>query len=123
MTTQEVADKYIALNREGKGMQALEELFSDDSYDVEPKGAPVERTEGKEALIKKHEQFGEMVEEVHGMEISDPVVADNFFSCSMKMDVTYKGMPRMTMEEICLYEVKDGKIIASHFYFTPMQPN
>ncbi|HAS44058.1 MAG TPA: hypothetical protein DCS93_26505 [Microscillaceae bacterium] len=119
MTTQEIADKYIAYNREGKSMQALKELFADDAYDLEPKGAPVERTEGKEALIKKHEQFEQMVEEMHGMSISDPIVADNFFSCSMAMDVTYKGMGRAQVEEICLYEVKDGKIVSSQFFFTP----
>ena len=119
MTVQEIADKYVAYNREGKSMQALEELFADDAYDLEPKGAPVERTEGKEALIKKHEQFGQMVEEMHGMSVSDPIVADNFFSCSMSMDVTYKGMGRAQVEEICVYGVKDGKIVSSQFFFTP----
>jgi hypothetical protein len=60
-----------------------------------------------------------MLEEFHGMEVSEPIVADNFFSCSMKMDVTFKGGPRTTMEEICLYQVVDGKISQEEFFFTP----
>jgi len=35
----------------------------------------------------------------------------------MGMDVTMKGAPRMNMDEICLYEVKDGKIIREEFFF------
>ena len=62
-----------------------------------------------------------MVEAFHGMEVSDHFVADQFFSCSMKMDVTFKGAPRSTMEEICLYQVDNGKIIREEFFFTPMQ--
>ena len=76
---------------------------------LNPDGAPVKRIEGIEGVIQKGKQFAEMLEEMHGMEVSDPVVADNFFTCSMKMDVTFKGgAPRTTMEEIALYRVDGG---------------
>lgn len=120
MSTQEVASKLVAYCRQGQHEEAMNELYSKDIVSIEPKGAPVEKISGIEAVIQKSKQFGEMIETMHGMEVSDPCVAENFFSCSMKMDVTYKGAPRMTMEEICLYQVSDGKIVKEEFFYTPM---
>lgn len=120
MSTQEVASKLVAYCRQGQHEQAMSELYSKDIVSIEPDGTPVKEIRGIEGVIQKSKQFGEMVETMHGMEVSDPCVADNFFSCSMKMDVTYKGAPRMVMEEICLYKVDDGKIIQEEFFYTPM---
>lgn len=33
------------------------------------------------------------------------------------MDITMKGQPRMSMEEIVVYEVAGGKIIKEQFFF------
>jgi len=32
------------------------------------------------------------------------------------MDVTMKGQGRQKLEEMCVYEVKDGKIASEHFF-------
>ena len=58
-----------------------------------------------------------MVEEMHSGFVSDLVVGGNFISCAMGMDVTMKGMGRMQMDEIAVYEVKEGKIISEQFFF------
>lgn len=121
MTTKEVADKLVSHCRIGQFEEATTALYSNDIVSIEPDGTPVKEVKGIEGVIAKGKHFNEMVEEFHGMEVSDPVVADAFFSCSMKMDVTFKGAPRSTMEEICLYEVRDGKIVKEEFFFTPMQ--
>ncbi|MFD2726758.1 SnoaL-like domain-containing protein [Hyunsoonleella rubra] len=121
MTTKEVAEKLVNYCRQGLYAEAVQELYSPNIVSIEPDGAPVKVCEGIEAVIAKGQQFQEMTEEVHGNEVSDPVVADKFFSCRMKMDVTFKGAPRMTMEEICLYQVENGKIVHEEFFFTPMQ--
>jgi hypothetical protein len=34
----------------------------------------------------------------------------------MVLDATVKGMGRMTLEEICVYEVKDSKIVFEQFF-------
>ena len=123
MTTQKVAQTYVDLARKGEYMQALQELFATDAVSIEPKGTPTENVQGMDAIKKKNEHFATMVDEMHGVEVSDPIVADNFFSCTMKMDVTLKGMPRHTMEEVCLYQVKDGKIVSEQFFYTPPPMN
>jgi len=57
-----------------------------------------------------------MVEARHSLEVSEPVVAGNSFACTMHMDVTMKEKGRMDMTELCVYELKDGKIISEQFH-------
>ncbi len=119
MTTQEVADRLVALSREGKSADAYQELFADHAVAIEPDHPSVQqkRTEGKEALLRKDKEFGEMLEELHGSSVSDPIVAGNHFSVSMMLDATFKGQGRMKMDEICLYKVEDGKIVSEQFFY------
>ncbi|AUP80308.1 nuclear transport factor 2 family protein [Flavivirga eckloniae] len=121
MTTQQVAEQLVDYCRQGKFAEVVQELYGQNIVSIEPDGAPVKETKGLEAVIAKGQRFNEMVEEVHGMEISDPLVADKFFSCTMKMDLTFKGGPRTNMDEVCVYAVEDGKIVREEFFFTPMQ--
>lgn len=58
-----------------------------------------------------------MIEEFHGGHISDPVVAGEYFSIAWNMDVTITGQGRRTIEEICTYRVKDGKIVWEQFLY------
>ncbi len=119
MTTQEVANQLVKLCREGQFAKAQADLYSADVVSIEPKGAPNERVEGIAAVNKKGEEWDAMVQEVHSSEISDPLVAGDFFSISMISNVTFKGAPGPTqMEEICLYEVKNGKIVLEQFFYT-----
>eukprot|EP01012_Entosiphon_sulcatum_P056475 TRINITY_DN80148_c0_g1_i1.p1 TRINITY_DN80148_c0_g1~~TRINITY_DN80148_c0_g1_i1.p1 ORF type:complete len:121 (+),score=17.31 TRINITY_DN80148_c0_g1_i1:145-507(+) len=117
MTTQEVADKLVQLCREGKNDQAIEELYSDNVVSREPKGSNMELTEGKTAVKNKTLQWEESVQEIHSASLSDPIVAEHHFSLVMDIDATYKEHGRMKMSEICVYEVKDGKIVADEFFY------
>lgn len=54
---------------------------------------------------------------MHGGWCSPPVVGGNYFSVAMGMDVTMKGAGRMNMDEICVYEVKNGKIVKEQFFY------
>ncbi len=119
MTTQEVADKLVGFCRTGQFDAAMQELYGPNIVSIEPKSAPMEKVEGFEAVMRKAEFFNNMVAEFHGNEVSDPLVADNFFSCRMKMDATFKEGGRQSMEEICLYQVADGKIVKEEFFYTP----
>ena len=120
MTTQEVADKLVAYMRQGQMMEAQADLYSDDVVCIEPEGGMAPHlTKGKAAVAEKGKQFGMMIEERHGASISDPVVGGDFFSVAMMLDATMKGMGRMKLEEICVYEVKDGKIVKEQFFFNP----
>ncbi|MEL6589043.1 MAG: nuclear transport factor 2 family protein [Bacteroidota bacterium] len=121
MNTQEVANKLVALCRENKNIEAVNTLYADNIVSLEPAGAPAERVEGLEAVRAKTAQFYEMVEAVHGGSVSDPIVAGKHFSVSMGMDVTFKGQGRVNINEICVYEVENGKIVKEQFFF-PVGP-
>ena len=119
MTTQEVANTLVNYCRQGQYDQAMQELYAPNIESIEPKGAPMERVSGFDEVLKKAEFFNNMVAEFHGNEVSEPIVADNFFSCRMKMDATFKEGGRQSMEEICLYQVENGKIVKEEFFYTP----
>ncbi len=118
MTTKEVADRLVEICRTGNMEQAQQELYSDDAVSIESTDMMGPReVKGMEAIKKKGEMFSSMMEEFYGATISDPVVAKDYFSISWDMDAKMKGMDRMIMSEICVYKVKDGKIILEQFFF------
>lgn len=118
MSVQDVANKLVELSREGKQIEAIHELYADDVISIEPDGSPMQRTEGKAAVLNANEHWFDTVEEMHNSSISEPVIGGNFFACSMKFDVTYKGQGRNMMDELAVYGVRDGKIISSQFFYT-----
>jgi hypothetical protein len=118
MTTQEVANKLVAYMRKGQIAEAQAELYADDIVCIEPEGLMLPHiTKGKAAVGEKGKQFASMIEERHGGSCSDPVVGGRYFSISMVLDATMKGMGRQVLDEVCIYEVKDGKIVYEHFYY------
>jgi hypothetical protein len=117
-TTQDVANRMNELFKENKWSEVQDELYAWDAVSIEPEHAPgLQSVKGLEAIKEKGKQFSEMIEEMHGGWVSEPTVAGNFISFGMGMDVTMKGMGRIKMDEICVYEVKDGKVVKEHFFF------
>ncbi|MEP7165003.1 MAG: nuclear transport factor 2 family protein [Ferruginibacter sp.] len=118
MTTQDVANRMSEFFKESKWAEAQAELFAEDAESIEPAHSPgLKSVKGKEAIKKKGEDFNAMVEEVHSGWVSNLLVAGNYITCVMGLDATMKGMGRTTMNEVCLYEVKDGKIVKEQFFY------
>ncbi len=118
MTTEEIADRLVVLCRKGEFETVQKELFSKDAISIEPHASPAfeKETKGLDAIIDKGNKFDNMVKEKHKMEVSQPLIAPNSFSCTMHMDVTMKEGGHMDMSELCVYEVKDGKIVKEMFF-------
>ncbi len=122
MTTQEIANRLVELCRKGEYETAYQELYSPDIVSIEVEGAPNHIVKGFDGLAKKGEEFQSMLQEMHSNAVGDPIVAGNFFSCTMSMTVTFKGASGpVTEDEICVYEVKDGKIVKEQFFYTDNQ--
>ena len=117
MTTNEIANRLVELCRTGQNEQAYKELFSADAEAIEPAHSEAPPAKGLDALLQKSAYFSSMIETMHGASCSDPVVAGNHFSVSMGIDYTGKDGNRVTMDEIAVYEVKDGKIVKEQFFF------
>jgi hypothetical protein len=118
MTTKEIAKKLKKYCEQGKFDEAQKELFAKDAVSIEPMavGGFDKETRGLDAIIKKGEKWQEMVSATHSIEISEPTIAGNSFSLTMRMDVTTKERGRTDMTELCVYQVKDGKIISEQFF-------
>ena len=121
MTTQEVANRYCKLMQQKKHSQIIEELYSTDVVNKEPEhaiamGVPT-ITKGLDAVLKKAKAHMEMINQVHSEYCSEPVVGGDFFSVAMGRDISFKGKPRMSLHEIGVFEVKDGKIILEQFFY------
>lgn len=119
MTTQEVANQWKQMCQEGKNLDCINELYAENVVSKEMPGVPYgELVSGKENVIKKSEEWFNNVAEFHSMEISEPVVAGNHFASKMNFDITFKDRGRQQMEEVCVFEVKEGKIANEQFFYT-----
>jgi len=118
MTTEKIADRLTELCRQGQFETAQKELYSKDAVSIEPEasGGFEKETKGLDAIIKKGHKFEQMVGETHSVYVSTPLVANNSIAFTLSMDLTMKGKDRSTMSELCVYQVKDGKIVQEEFY-------
>ena len=118
MTTKEIANRLVELCSKGDFETAQKDLFSEDAVSIEASASPAfeKETKGKEAIKEKGEKWNSMVKEMHGITVSDPLIAANSFACTMRMNVTMKEGGDMDMTELCVYEVKDGKIVSEQFF-------
>ena len=118
MTTKQVADQLVKMCRAGKVEEAKQELFTEETLSIEPgEGVLPKETKGLKAIQQKADLFISMVDEFHGNTISDPVVAGNYFSLAWETDLKMKGSDREIVSELCVYEVRDGKILSERFFY------
>jgi len=117
MTTKEIAIRLIELCRKGEFETAQKELFADDAISIEPYATAnfEKEIKGLQAIIEKGHKFEMMVEKMHAITISEPLIAGNSIAFVFTMDITLKGTERTTWTELCVYLVKDGKIISEQF--------
>ena len=107
-------------DRDDPNRFVLDELYADDAVSIEPDNLPpgaLGTAHGLTAIKEKGRQFQATIEAFHGMQVSEPLVAGNWFSLTMLLDVTMKQWGRQTMSEICVYRVRDGKIDREQFFY------
>ena len=118
MTIKEVADQLVRMCREGKIEEVKLEFFTENTLSIEPgEGILPKETKGLKAIQQKAELFISMVQEFYGSTITDPFIAGDYFTIGWDTDLQMKGQERQTNSEICLYKVKDGKIISEQFFY------
>ncbi len=116
MELQQVAGEVVKLIREGKSKQAKDMFYADNIVSIEGDG---DKIEGINAIRQKSVDWAAQLAEVHSASVSDPLVAGDHFSLHIKMDISYKNGYRAVMDEIAIYEVKDGKIVFEQYFFKP----
>ena len=117
-TTQEVAARFNELARQEKWFDIQDELFADNVKSIDPPHSPYFKyAEGKANVRKKGEDFVGRIEAAYARHTTEPIISGNHFAVGRNVDITVKGFGRIQIDEIMLYEVKDGKIISEQFFY------
>ena len=121
MTTLDVAQEYVALCKQGKNQECLDKLFANDAVSIEALSPPSgeDRTaSGLDAIRAKGKSWGE-ANTVHKAEVAGPYPNEDRFAVRFSFDITNKPSgKRVTMDEIGLFTVKNGKITREEFFYT-----
>jgi len=117
LTTRQVANRFFELAEQGHFNQITTELFSQEARSIEPEQAPFNSVDGLEQIVQKAKEWQDITEETHDVYCTEPIVSGNFFACTMGMDVTVQNQGRIKLDEIAIYEVKDGKIVTEQFFY------
>ena len=121
MTTQELATRYHELASQRKVNEIHDGLYHEQVVSQEPEKAAAMGlavvTTGLEAVKAKGTSRRATIEAIHSYSCSEPIVAGEFFSVVLQQEVEFKGKPRVSLEEIAVFHVKDGKIVKEQFFY------
>ncbi len=121
-----IATQFAELCRTGAFDQAITELHAEDAVTAEacdfPEASGMKRVIEGLPAIKAFSEWWSAHHEVHHMSVNGPFFhLPDRFCLYMTIDVTPKVGPmagnRHTMEEVCLYTVKDGKVSRAEFFY------
>jgi ketosteroid isomerase-like protein/uncharacterized protein YndB with AHSA1/START domain len=117
-TIHEIAARFNVLAQEEKWFEIQEELFADDVTSTDPAHSPyMGYAEGKANVRKKGEDFVAGITGAHKLKTGHPIVAGNHFAVHRDVDIDTKDFGRIQMNQVMLYEVKNGKIISEQFFY------
>ncbi len=118
MTTQQIAVRFNELAQQEKWFEIQDELFANSVKSIDPENSPYfGYAEGKTPVRKKGEDWVKRIESAHKRYTTEPIVGGNHFAVGREVDITVKGHGRIKIEEIMLYEVKEGEIISEQFFY------
>jgi len=116
--TKDVATRFNELAQQEKWFEIQDELFAENVRSVEPVDSPwFKYAEGKTPVRKKGEEWVSKIKEAHGRYTTQPLIAGNHFVVGRNVDITVDGFGRISVDEIMLYEVRDGKIVMEQFFY------
>jgi ketosteroid isomerase-like protein len=121
-TANEVAHRLVEMCKAQQWREAIVELYADNVESAEahdsPGGERPRVIKGKDAVLGKTDWWYANTE-THGVDIKGPFPhGDDQFAVIFNMDVTMKQIGRrIQMEEIAVYDVKDGKVVRERFFY------
>lgn len=115
MDTRQVGQRLCELCREGKYVQAIDELYAEDAEGAEPMGP--EPARGKAKLRAGTEQFL-AANEMTDTQVEGPMpFGDRFIARFAGTNRMRDGSGSRYFVEYGLYTVKDAKIVKQEFFY------
>lgn len=116
-TTREVADEFARLCKTNRFEEAGQRFWADDVVSREAMEGDMAELRGRPAVEGKS-AWWYANHEVHGGTVEGPYVNGDAFILRFTMDITPKATgQRMSMDEMGVYTVRDGKVVEERFYY------
>lgn len=120
MTTKETAEAFTAMLKAGDHEAAAAKFNADDIVSYEAMEGPMAVCRGRNA-VKAKSDWWYANHEVHSATSEGPHVNGDQFLVHFTIDVTTKETgQRVTMKEVGLYTVRNGKIAEERFFYPTM---
>ena len=116
MTTQELANAFTQLCKQGEFEEAGKRFWSDEVVSLEPMTGEMAEAKGRAAVQAKG-VWWYANHEVHSVKVEGPYVHGDQFVVRFTMDVTPRGQARLSMDEVGVYTLRDGKIVEERFFY------
>ncbi|MGH1344941.1 MAG: SnoaL-like domain-containing protein [Nannocystales bacterium] len=120
MSAKEIGQKLVAFCKEGKNLESINTLYSENIESIEaaagPDGSRV--AQGIEAVRGKNVWWSEN-HEIHSAAVTGPYPhGEDRFAVRFEYDITNKPSgQRMQMDEVGLFTVESGKIVKEEFFY------
>lgn len=119
----ELGRVFVQAMRDRRGIEHVDELYAENAESVEavvPPGRDVRIASGRDAIKAKREDWAE-THDIHRLDADGPYVhPPNRFAVRFEVEVTQKATSRrMTLREIAVYSVQEGKIVREEFFMSP----
>ena len=122
MDSVKVGRKLVDLCKDGRNMEAIDALYSPNVVSIEAAGNPQVPAElrGIDKIREKNKWWYDN-HEVHSAKVEGPFPHQDRFAVKYHFETTPKSGPmkgkRMSMDEVGIYTVKDGKIVREEFFY------
>ena len=115
--------EFVQAMRDRRGIAHVDEVYAEQAQSVEavvPPGREFRIAKGRGAIRAKREDWS-ATHDIHKLEADGPYVhPPNRFGVRYEAEVTQKASGRqMTLREIAIYTVEEGKIIREEFFMMP----
>ena len=115
--------EFVQAMRDRRGIAHVDEVYAEQAQSVEavvPPGREFRIAKGRGAIRAKREDWA-ATHDIHKLEADGPYVhPPNRFGVRYEAEVTQKASGRqMTLREIAIYTVEEGKIIREEFFMMP----
>lgn len=107
METSEIALRLAELCRKNEFVQAEKELYAAHIMHTEADGTTFQ---GIDDVMQKEAQFFEQLKSPPVTQVSDPLVAGNYFTIRMQMQCDHNKRCKIDLDELLVYKVANGKI-------------
>ncbi|MCC1491461.1 nuclear transport factor 2 family protein [Cognatishimia sp. F0-27] len=118
-----IGREFVEAMRDRRGIAHVDDIYAESAESVEavvPPGRDLRIAKGSGAIKAKRETWA-AAHEIEALDADGPYIhPPNRFAVRFEVKVTQKATGRqMTLREIAIYSVEDGKIVREEFFMMP----